>query len=65
MNFRPIVSTSNSYMVIMSLFLFQHERAMKLCPAYLKDSWQLLNDLKKMGPLPKKARKIRADAVDM
>jgi hypothetical protein len=36
-----------------------------LCPAYLKDSWQLLGDLSKLDKLPPNARLFSVDAVSM
>ena len=36
-----------------------------LCPAYLKDSWQLLRELRDLPPLPPDAIRFTADAVSM
>ena len=63
---RPVVSCVNSIPQVLSVFLDYHlKRVVHLCPSYLRDSWQLLDDLKKLGPLPPGARLITADAVSM
>ena len=43
----------------------QLQRVIHLCPAYLKDSWQLLRELKTLPPLPPGAICFTADAVSM
>ena len=63
---RPIVSCVNSEMEILSIFLdYQLQRVLPLCKYYLRDSWQLLEKLKDLGPLPDNARLITVDAVGM
>jgi hypothetical protein len=44
---------------------FQLQRVIHLCPAYFKDTWALLDDLKQVGPLPPSARLFSLDAVSM
>jgi hypothetical protein len=43
----------------------QLQRVIHLCPAYLKDSWQLLRELKNLPSLPPDAICFTADAVSM
>lgn len=63
---RPVISCVGSTMEIASKYLdYQLQRVVHLCPCYLKDSWQLLKQLKDLGPLPAGARLVTADAVSM
>jgi hypothetical protein len=43
----------------------QVQQVIHLCPAYLKDSWQLLRELLKLPPLPPNAIYFMADAMLM
>jgi hypothetical protein len=63
---RPVISFIGSTMEIASKYLdYQLQRVVHLCPCYLRDSWQLLQELKDLGPLPADARLVTADAVSM
>jgi hypothetical protein len=63
---RPVISCVGSTMEIASKYLdYQLQRVVQLCPCYLRDSWQLLQELKDLGPLPADARLVTADAVSM
>jgi hypothetical protein len=63
---RPIVSCVNSNLGYLSKFVDRHlQRVVHLCPAYLKDTFSLLDRLQALGPLPPTARLITADAVSM
>ena len=63
---RPVVSAVGSTMEIMSKWLDnQLQRVVRLCPSYLQDSWQLLDELKRLGRLPPGSKLVTADAVAM
>ena len=62
---RPVVSGVSSVLEVLSKFLdVQLQRVIYLCPCYLKDSWQFLNDIKKLQN-QKGYQLITADAVAM
>jgi hypothetical protein len=66
MKTRPVISCIGSTMEIASKWLDnQLQRVVHLCPCYLRDSWQLIEELKGLGPLPADAKLITADAVSM
>jgi hypothetical protein len=66
MKTRPVISCVESTMEILSTWIDnQLQRVVHLCPCYLRDSWQLLEELKELGPLPADARLVTADAVSM
>jgi hypothetical protein len=66
MKTRPVISCVGSLMEIPSKWLdFHLQRVVHLCPCYLRDSWQLIEELKNLGPLPADARLVTADAVSM
>ena len=49
---RPVVSGVTSIMRPLSIWLdAMLQQVVHLCPFYLKDSWHLLNDLKKLKPM--------------
>ena len=49
---RPVVSDVSSIMELLSKFLdVQLQRVVHLCPCYLKDSWQFLNDVQNLENL--------------
>jgi hypothetical protein len=63
---RPVISCIGSTMESASKYLdYQLRRVVHLCPCYRRDSWELLRELKKLGPLPPDARLVTADAVSM
>ena len=67
---RPVVSCVHTVPQILSKHLdYWLNKVVKLCPSYIKDSWQLLDDLKgyvkQQGRLPPGARIFTADAVSM
>lgn len=63
---QPVVSTVGATMEIMSKWLdFQLQKVVTLCPSYLRDSWQLLEEIKQLGPLPRGSKLVTADAVAM
>ena len=66
MSLRPIVSKVNSEMEILAVLL-DHllQQVVHLCPCYLRDSWELLDMLEKLGPLPPNAYFVTLDAVGM
>jgi hypothetical protein len=66
MKTRPVISCIGSSMEIASKYLdYQLQRVIPLCPCYLRDGWQLMKELKDLGPLPTDARLVTADAVSM
>jgi hypothetical protein len=66
LKFRPVISCIGGLMEIVSKYLdHQLQKVVHLCPCYLRDSWQLLQELKDLGPLPPNARLVTADAVSM
>ena len=63
---RPIVSSVNSEIEILSIFLdYQLQKVVRHCTGYLRDSWELLEEIKSLGALPSNARLITVDAVSM
>jgi hypothetical protein len=63
---RPVVSCVGSFNEIASKWLdFKLSQLVYLCPSHTKDSFQILQDLKELGPLPPNARLFTADAVSM
>lgn len=63
---RPVVSCINSFNEIVSKWLdYQLQRVIHLCPSYIKDSNEILNDMQKLEPLPPGARLFTADATAM
>jgi hypothetical protein len=63
---RPVVSGVASVNEPLSKWIdIQLQRVVHLCPAYLKDSWQLLRELRDLPPLPPDAVCYTADAVSM
>jgi hypothetical protein len=63
---RPIVSCVNSTLGYLSKYVDRHlQKVVHLCPAYLRDSQTLLDKLHDLGPLPKTAALVTADAVSM
>ena len=63
---RPVVSCVGSIPQILSQHLHFHlDQVVHLCPSYLKNSWELIEDLRKLGPLPPGSRMFTADAVGM
>ncbi len=66
LKFRPVISACGSPLEVESKFLdFHLQRVIHLCPAHLKDSAGLIDQLQQLGPLPPNARLITADAVSM
>ena len=63
---RPIVSCVNSYLNVFSKWLdYRFKQLIKYSPTYLKDSFQVLQELKALGPLPPQAKLFTCDAVSM
>jgi hypothetical protein len=63
---RPVVSCVGSFNEIASKWLdYKLAKIVFLCPSHTKDSYQILHDLKQLGPLPPSARLFTADAVSM
>jgi hypothetical protein len=63
---RPVVSGVSSVNEPLSKWIDYHlQQVLHLCPAYLKDSWQLLRDLKTLPPLADDTVIYSADAVAM
>jgi hypothetical protein len=63
---RPVVSGVSSVNEPLSKWIDYHlQQVIHLCPAYLKDSWQLLRDLKNLPPLADDIVIYSADAVAM
>jgi hypothetical protein len=63
---RPVVNCVGSFNEIASKWLdYKLAKVVKLCPSYIKDSYQVLADLKQLGPLPPSARLFTTDAVSM
>jgi hypothetical protein len=63
---RPVVSGTNTVNEPLSKWIDYHlQQVLHLCPAYLKDSWQLLRDLRQLPPLPPDCMIYTADAVSM
>jgi hypothetical protein len=63
---RPVISCIGALLETASIYIdYQLQRVIKLCPCYLRDGWQLLQELKDLGPLPAGARLVTADAVSM
>jgi hypothetical protein len=63
---RPIVSTSGSYLGYVSKWLDSHlQKVIKFCPSHLKDSAQLLRELKAFGRVPSSTRILKSDATSM
>ena len=49
---RPIISSVNSEIEILSIFLdYQLQKVVRHCTGYLRDSWELLDDIKQLGVL--------------
>jgi hypothetical protein len=63
---RPVVSCVGSFNEIASKWLdYKLSKLVDLCPSYTKDSYQILEDLAKLGELPPNARLFTSDAVSM
>jgi hypothetical protein len=63
---RPVVSTCGSFVEAASVYIdYQLQRVVHLCPGYIKDSWELLDRLKKLPKLRSNARIVTADATSM
>jgi hypothetical protein len=63
---RPVVSGVSSVNEPLSKWIdIQLQRVVHLCPVYLKDSWQLLRELRDLPTLPSDATCFTADAVSM
>jgi hypothetical protein len=63
---RPVVSCIGSFNKIASKWLdYKLAKVVYLCPSHTKDSYQILDDLKQLGPLPPSARLFTANAVSM
>jgi hypothetical protein len=63
---RPVVSCAGSFNEIASKWLdYKLSKIVKLCPSHIKDSYQVLDDLRQLGTLPPSARLFTADAVSM
>ena len=63
---RPIVSTVGTPLEILAVFIdYKLQEVVKYCTGYLKDSWDLLRDLKKLDRFPANARLITIDAEAM
>jgi hypothetical protein len=63
---RPIVSCIGSNIEVMSKYLdYQLQRVVHCCPSYLRDSANLLSELKQLPPLPAGSKLASADAVSM
>ena len=63
---RPVVSAVSSVPEGLSKWIDMHlQQVVHLCPAYLRDSWQLLRDLKALHSLPPDTVMYTADAVSM
>ena len=63
---RPIVSSVNSEIEILSIFLdYQLQKVVRHCVGYLRDSWELLDEIEQLGVLPTNARLFTVDAVSM
>ena len=63
---RPVVSSVSTALEPLSQWIDdQLQKVIHLCPAYLKDSWHLLNKLKDIHRLPSDARLFTVDAVAM
>jgi hypothetical protein len=66
MSSRPVVSCVGSFNEIFSKWLdYQMSRLLPLSKTYLRDSTQVLSELKNLGKLPPNARLFTADAVSM
>jgi hypothetical protein len=63
---RPVVSAVASVPESLSKWIDLHlQQVIHLCPAYLRDTWQLLRDLRSLGRLPADTVVFTADAVSM
>jgi hypothetical protein len=63
---RPVVSAVSSVPESLSKWIDLHlQQVVHLCPAYLQDTWQLLRDLRALGPIPLDTVVYTADAVSM
>jgi len=63
---RPVVSCSQSPLEIGSRWLDSKlQQVIHLCPAYTRDSQQLLLDIKSLGTLPVNSRLSTSDAISM
>jgi hypothetical protein len=63
---RPVVSGVSTVNEPLSKWIdIQLQQVIHLCPAYLKDSWQLQRELRELQPLPPDAICFMADAVWM
>jgi hypothetical protein len=63
---RPVVSGVSTVNEPLSKWIdIQLQQVIHLCPAYLKDSWQLLGEQRELPPLPPDAICFTADAVPM
>jgi hypothetical protein len=63
---RPVVSCIGSEGEVLSKWLDnQLQKVVHLCPSYIKDNWQLLDELKNLGPLQKGTKIFTADATSM
>ena len=66
LKFRPVVSCVNSFNAIFSTWLdHQMKKLLPLIPSYLRDSNQLLDEIKQLPHLPPNARLFTADATAM
>lgn len=64
--FRPVVSCINSFNAIFSTWLdFKMKSLLHCIPTYLKDSNDLLKQIKSLPPLPPNAKLFTADATAM
>jgi hypothetical protein len=63
---RPVVSCINSIPNVMLTWLDHYlQQVLPLCKSYIKDSWDLVNKLNNLGPLPTNTRIYSADATSM
>jgi hypothetical protein len=63
---RPVVSAVSSVPESLSKWIDLHlQQVIHLCPAYLRDTWQLLRDLRALGNIPLDTVVYTADAVSM
>ena len=63
---RPVISQSGTLLEPHSKWLdFKLQEVKNLCPAYLKDSWELLKEIQLLSPFPRSTQIVTADAVAM
>jgi hypothetical protein len=66
MKWLPIVSSVGGFIEHISKWINHHlKRIIKSSPAFLRDSQQVVQELKAMGPLPPRTRLFTSDANAM